>query len=63
MWRNDTKCKYMFMFPLKNLACKGLIKERDQINLNFANREQMTGGIVAHVNVNHSLITHFSTIL
>ena len=24
MWRNDTKCKYMFMFPLKNLACKGL---------------------------------------
>ena len=25
MWRNDTKCKYMFMFPLKNLARKGLI--------------------------------------
>ena len=25
MWRNDTKCKYMFMFPLKNLACKGLM--------------------------------------
>ena len=24
MWRNDTKCKYMFMFPLKNLARKGL---------------------------------------
>ena len=24
MWRNDTKCKYMFMFPLKNLAHKGL---------------------------------------
>ena len=23
MWRNDTKCKYMFMFPLKNLARKG----------------------------------------
>ena len=22
MWRNDTKCKYMFMFPLKNLARK-----------------------------------------
>ena len=20
MWRNDTKCKYMFMFPLKNLV-------------------------------------------
>ena len=25
MWRNDIKCKYMFMFPLKNLAHKGLI--------------------------------------
>ena len=24
MWRNDTKYKYMFMFPLKNLARKGL---------------------------------------
>ena len=24
MWRNDAKCKYMFMFPLKNLARKGL---------------------------------------
>ena len=25
MWMNDIKCKYMFMFPLKNLARKGLI--------------------------------------
>ena len=24
MWRNNTKWKYMFMFPLKNLARKGL---------------------------------------
>ena len=24
MWRKDTKCKYMFIFPLKNLARKGL---------------------------------------
>ena len=23
MWSNDIKCKYMFMFPLKNLAHKG----------------------------------------
>ena len=23
MWRNDLKSKYMFMFPLKNLAHKG----------------------------------------
>ena len=25
MWSNDIKCKYMFMFPLKNLARKELI--------------------------------------
>ena len=25
MWRNDIKCKYMFMFSLKNLARKGLM--------------------------------------
>ena len=24
MWRNDIKCKNMFMFTLKKLACKGL---------------------------------------
>ena len=24
MWSNDMQCKYMFMFPLKNLARKGL---------------------------------------
>ena len=24
MWRDDIKCKYMFMFSLKKLACKGL---------------------------------------
>ena len=24
MWRNYIKCKYMFMFPVKNLAPKGL---------------------------------------
>ena len=24
MWSNDINCKYMFMFPLKNLALKGL---------------------------------------
>ena len=25
VWRNDINCKYMFKFPPKNLACKGLI--------------------------------------
>ena len=29
MWMNDTKCKYMFMFPLKNLAHKGLKQKWD----------------------------------
>ena len=24
MWKNDIKCKYMFMFSLNNLAHKGL---------------------------------------
>ena len=24
MWRNDQECKYMFLFPLKNVARKGL---------------------------------------
>ena len=28
MWRNDIKCKYMFMFILKNLARKGLIQDQ-----------------------------------
>ena len=23
MWRNDINCKYMSLFPLDNLACKG----------------------------------------
>ena len=27
MWRNDTKCKYMFMIPPKNLARKGLYNQ------------------------------------
>ena len=26
MWMNDTKCKYMFMLPLKKIARKGLIQ-------------------------------------
>ena len=28
MWSDNIKCKYMFMFPLKNLARKGLIHVR-----------------------------------
>ena len=31
MWRNDIKCKYMFMFPLKNLARKGLINMQTDV--------------------------------
>ena len=41
MWLNDTKCKYMFMFPQKNLACKGLtllvMKVEYSINTKTAN--------------------------
>ena len=35
MWRNDTKCKYMFMFPLKNLAHKGFRNSRGFASLKF----------------------------
>ena len=28
MWRNDMKCKYMFMLPQKNLTSKGLKSSR-----------------------------------
>ena len=28
MWSNDIKCKYMFVFPLKNLARKGLTRSQ-----------------------------------
>ena len=34
MWRNDTKCKYMFMFPLKNLARKGLMFQKMNLPAN-----------------------------
>ena len=39
MWGNDIKCKYMFMFPQKNLARKGLIKT---VQLQ---QDGMTGGL------------------
>ena len=32
VWRNDIICKCMFLFPLKNLACKGLILGHGWIN-------------------------------
>ena len=31
VWRNDIKCKYMFMFPLKDLSRKGLIVNKSSI--------------------------------
>ena len=34
MWSNDIKCKYEFMFPLKNVARKELINTYGA-NLNF----------------------------
>ena len=35
MWSNDMKCKYMFMFPLQNLARK----EPEIIDLMIAGKE------------------------
>ena len=35
MWRNDTKCKYIYMFPLKNLACKGFSTFLPSFKMNF----------------------------
>ena len=32
VWRNDIKCKYMFMFPLKNLARKELLLIERQLH-------------------------------
>ena len=32
MWRNDTRCKYMFMFPLNNLAHKGLTPDSAKLS-------------------------------
>ena len=32
VWRNDIKCKYMFMFPLNNLAHKELTIIRPMLN-------------------------------
>ena len=43
MWSNDIKCKYMFMFPLKNLALKGLklLSHCTQHNTTFATWQQI----------------------
>ena len=43
MWSNDIKCKYMFMFPLKNLALKGLklLSHCTQHNTAFATWQQI----------------------
>ena len=51
MWRNDIKCKYMFMFPLKNLACKGLTMHAHAAHLcmfeSGKSMEWMTGALNA----------------
>ena len=54
MWRNDTKCKYMFMFSLKNLARKGLILHcfRQQLH---ASRQQ----VITKMNVDPDLSHQF----
>ena len=36
IWSNDIKCKYMFMFSLENLACKGLRNRRLTIDFHYS---------------------------
>ena len=37
MWRNDTNCRHIFMFPVKNLARKGVTCQPNQyISMSFA---------------------------
>ena len=45
MWNNDIKCKYMIMFPLKNLARKGL----------------MHGGPVKHIRLTYASLNYVIT--
>ena len=49
MWSNDIKCIFMFMFPLKNLACKGLtpstLNHRNYPNRGWLISESVTKGL------------------
>ena len=66
MWRNDIKCKYMFMFSLKNLARKGLTQLPSQssptfpvcILYHFSTLQWHRSLVVEHVYILH----HFSTL-
>ena len=42
MWSNDIECKYMFMFPLKNLARKGL-RDVDALHQFVSNATSLLG--------------------
>ena len=45
MWRNDTECKCMFMFPLKNLARKGLsLNVKEDVNLPIFTKTRWRSG-------------------
>ena len=45
MWRNDIKCKYMFMFSLKNLARKGLT--HIELNLFWGNVKNLFAFVIS----------------
>ena len=36
VWRNDMNCRYIFMFPLKNLARKGLNRPCRLVNAHYS---------------------------
>ena len=53
MWRNEIKCKYMFMFTLKNLARKGL--SAGWLPQSTAHRKLLTGDNLVMVSKYFSL--------
>ena len=55
MWRNDIKCKYMFMFPQKNLARKGLKRIRWINNTKHCERTKIIDDVMARAIHNKGL--------
>ena len=51
MWRNDTKCNYTFMFPLKKLARKGLNQWYVRKGLPLGQKEKQKNLLMTHASV------------
>ena len=54
MWSNDIKCKYMFMFPLKNLPPKGF----SHTGMNIPILSHWTSGWMKSMNVMMNVLTY-----